>query len=314
MKIKILIGVLLSTAILLVWVLLKVDPACLPLTYFTAPEAFEKTYENRPLTVLVSYADGDPVFFQNQHALNASALNRGIDVMHMYRRSHMDSAFYKANKRTLTQARGSGYWLWKPYFILKTMHMYPDNTLILYADSGAVFTRPLDALFKKLKEHDRIFVGQGKSAPLKRHLKKEAQQALGIDQDEARLKGENIWAFFMALRNTPENRAFIKKWLDVCVQENLLTDVPLDPAHQDQDFEFHQHDQSLLSVVASAEPEKSLIIKKNDLRTRYGIINFHRHPHTAHTSPFLLFAGMPAWLNTVIFNNWLVQGLRRMMG
>ncbi len=316
MKLKIFTVFIATFTAMLLWVLIKVDPASSPLTPITAPEAFERNSEKhieRPLTVLLSYADGHPIFFKNQNALNVSALNRGIDIIHTYRRHHMNKDFYNTYKGILTQKRGAGYWLWKPYFILKTMEQYPDHTLIFYADSGVVFTKPIDKILQELAAHDRIFVGQGKPVPLRQHLKKEAQIALNIDKNEGILNAQNLWAFFIGFRNTPENRAFVKNWLDLCQQGALLTDMPFDTSQQDKNFEFHQHDQSLLSVIAAQDPEKSVIIKKNELRNVYGITNFHRHPEEEKKSPLLLITGMPGWLSDLLFNNYLVSGLRRLL-
>jgi hypothetical protein len=254
------------------------------------------------------------VYFRNQNGMVFSAINKGIDIMHNYRRHHMDTAFYEAHKDTLTQPRGAGYWLWKPYFVLKTMEQYPDDAVIIYADSGVVFTKPIDKILHELKTYDRVLVGQGKPAPLRRHLKREAQIALGIDTKEDILNQQNLWNFFFALKNTPENRAYVKKWLALCQQKDLITDLPLDPLKQEKEFEFHQHDQSMMSVVQAQDPGKTIIIPKNIFRNVYGVNNFHRHPEEQYTSPLLLITGMPMWLSHVLFNNILMTTLRRVMG
>ena len=40
------------------------------------------------------------------------------------------SEFILANKR------GYGYWLWKPYLIMKTLEQMNDNDILVYADCG----------------------------------------------------------------------------------------------------------------------------------------------------------------------------------
>lgn len=286
-----------------------------PVTQISAPEAFSKEYAYHNPVVLLSYADGDNVYFKNQNALNLSTLNRGIDHLHTYRRCHMDKDFYVQHQPILTQKRGAGYWLWKPYFILKTMDMYPDNAIIMYADSGVIFSKDIELLLKDLSSHDRILVSQGKSAPLKRHLKREAQEKLAITENSPVLKGENIWGFFLVLKNTKENRDFIEKWLTLCCDGDLLTDHPFDQARQANAFEYHQHDQSLLSVVLAQQNQvfrsKTKIIPKNILRNSYGLHNVHRHPEQEWTSPWFIIGGMPSWLNGIILNNPIMQSLRK---
>jgi hypothetical protein len=285
------------------WIIADIDPSFSKITPQTAPDSTQKNYAHRPLTLLVSYTDGDEVFFQNQNMLSFSALNRGIDIIHLYRKSHMDSHFYHQHKDILTQPRGAGYWLWKPYFILKTMERYPDETILIYADSGVVFNQPVQKLLTTLEGYDRILVGQGKPAPLRRHLKKEVHQALKIEGNDTILNQQNIWGFFMVLRNNSKNRAYIKRWLELCMKRDLITDMPFDARIQESGFEYHQHDQSLLSVVEAQAPkdEKTLIIPKNILRG-YGVHNYHRHPDQRENSPLLLVCGLPQWINDWFFS------------
>lgn len=304
-----------SGILMLVWVIIVLDVTSMPITRISAPDAFSREYQQKDSVVLLSYADGDNVYFKNQNALNLSALNRGVDHLHTYRRSHINPTFFEQYKHILNQKRGAGYWLWKPYIILQTMKMYPENTLIIYADSGVIFSKDISLLFMDLKSHDRIFVIQGKSTPLERHLKKEAQHKMGISDDSVILKSENLWAFFMCFKNTKENQAFVEQWLKLCCDGSLLTDAPMDPKRQNNAFEYHQHDQSLLSVILAKQDAvflgKTQLIKKNVLRNRYGIYNIHRHPKDEWTSPWFIMGGMPAWLNAVLLNNPLMRMLRK---
>lgn len=308
-------GGMTALILLCIGMMLKLDVTSLPVTRISAVDAFSKEYTNRHPVVLLSYADGDTVYFKNQNALNLSALNRGIDHVHTYRRCHMDKDFFDTHQHILTQKRGAGYWLWKPYFILKTMRMYDDDATIIYADSGVIFSKDLELFFRDLISHDRIMVSQGKSAPLSRHLKKEAQEKLSIFEDSSVLKGENIWGFFLVLKNTKENRDFIEAWLKLCCDGDLLTDDPFDLNLQAKEFEYHQHDQSLLSVVLAHKTQdfqrNTKIIPKNILRNHYGIYNIHRHPEEEWTSPWFMISGMPSWVNSLILNNPMMQSLRK---
>lgn len=289
-----------------VYILHKLDISTQPLA---TPYDKKAPYYHTLPVVMLSYGDGDQTYIQNQNALHLSALNRGIDTMHMLRRDHIDSDFYNTYKSILSQPRGAGYWLWKPYFILRMMESYPDNSIIVYADSGVIFTHDLTPLLKHINQYPRIFVGHGKPVPLSRHVKKEAWSKILNEHDhDAVLNQQNIWAFFMILKNTPENRAYIKKWLDLCTHSDYLTDTPLNPKDQAPDFEYHQHDQSLLSIVEGMDrvhsPNKThaLIIPKDVLRKTYGIYNYHRHPEDAKKSPLCLIAGVPMWVNEWIWN------------
>jgi hypothetical protein len=292
--------------------LLKSDISMQPVDKKVYPEVGIEGFLSRPPVALVSYADGDEVFYRNQNALNFSSLNKGFDHIFSYRRSHIDYDFYHKNKHILTQKRGAGYWLWKPYFILKTMQLMPEGSVIIYADSGVVFTGSIKPILDLLQENDMVLSGHGTPAPLRNHLKMEARKILSIEKDEKILNSQNIWAFFIALRNNKSNRELVRKWLSLCENADLLTDSPLDPSIQEKGL-AHQHDQSLLSVVIAQHPEKKLILKRYVLRTKYNVDNFHRHQEQGYTSPLMNIYGVNKKLAEILMNNQVFNKLREII-
>jgi hypothetical protein len=295
----------------LYYTLFKIDASSQPIDSTSIPEVLGAPYQHREPVILVNYAHGPEVFFKNQNALLQSALGKGFDLTMSYRRGHLDPVFFTKNKDILDQKRGAGYWLWKPYLILKTMEMYPDNTVIVYADSGVVMSKPIAPLLKELNKKPMIFTRSNELVPLRAHLKKEAQQRLGLSALDPRLNAPDLWAFFMVLKNTTETRAFVKEWLALCEMKDVLTDVPFNPDIQEKGFLGHLHDQSLLSLVAANHPDKTIIFTKDVLRTTYGVMNFHRHPQEEFTSPLMRSAGVPKWLATFLFNNKIAQKIRQ---
>lgn len=308
---KLILGFMGLVFLVCIVVLFKVDPSTTPLNFETIPDVYDKEYKPRPPIVLVSYADGSNVFFKNQFALSASAADKGFDIIYNYRRGHMDPEFYAKNKHILTQERGSGYWLWKPYFILKTMNELPDGALIFYADSGVILKKPIIKILEEMKTYDMVLVGHGNPVPLSHHLKKEAYGVFKVPLSDDVLSQQNVWAFFLCIRNTKENRAFVAKWLEACESADAITDVPFDPNNQVPHFSGHQNDQSLLSAFVALDPKKKLIIRRNVMRNEYGVHNFHRHPNREFTSPLFLMARMPQWISEGVWNNFLMVWIRK---
>lgn len=295
----------------LYYTLFKIDASSQPINSSSIPELLGGPYHHREPVILVNYADGPEVFFKNQNALLQSILGKGFDFTMSYRRGHLAPDFYAKNKEILEQKRGAGYWLWKPYLILKTMEMYPDNTNIVYADSGVIMSKSIAPLLKELDKKPIIFTRSNELVPIRHHLKKETHPILGIQETDPRLDAPDLWAFFIALKNTPETRAFVKEWLALCEIKDLLTDAPFNSQIQEKGFQGHLHDQSLLSFVAATHPNLSIIFTKDVLRTTYGITNFHRHPEEEFSSPLMRSAGVPKWLATFLFNNKLAQLIRK---
>lgn len=265
--------------------------------------------QDHPL-VLVSFVDGPLVFTKNQQALVMSAADKGFTQIRTYSERDIGADFYSKNNHILDQKRGAGFWLWKPYLILKTLKELPDGAVLVYTDSGLILKKPLAPILDFLKTHDIILMTHGKKASIRKHLKYEAYKAFDFPLDDTILNADNIWAFFMVIRKTPKTMMFLETWLSICQNSDALTDEPFDSKTQDNLFEWHQHDQSILSVLVAKNPEGIYLIPRDVMRKKYGVQNFHRHREEEWKSPLLIQAGLPMWISNVLWNNWFVQKLR----
>ena len=85
--------------------------------------------------VAISYSNE---IYQTQLQYNKkSAFENGkVDEYYEYGPNDIDKNFREKNKDILSRKRGNGYWLWKPYIILKTLKeklniFYKNDTKIL---------------------------------------------------------------------------------------------------------------------------------------------------------------------------------------
>lgn len=118
-----------------------------------------------------------------------------------------------------------------------------------------------------------VLVTHGSKAQIIKHLQRESYPLFGFLIDDNVLNSDNIWAFFIVIYKTPQTMAFVEKWLSLCENPRVLVDGPIDELIQDSTFEWHQHDQSILSVLAAKNPNKIHLIPRNHLRKKYGIHN-----------------------------------------
>ena len=155
---------------------------------------------------------------------------------------------------------GAGYWLWKPYIILKTLQETPENAIIIYADTGSVFRGTLKPILDTIQNHHIILYDWGD--PLKKIANHYSLVKTNCDTDACR-NAPHVWAGFMILRNTPTTRAFIEKWLHYCENEALLTgSLSLPP--EDPAFTHHQHDEALLGITYHQHPKGVLALLPED--------------------------------------------------
>jgi hypothetical protein len=209
-----------------------------------------KTYSPHK-TWLISYAS-DGVFIQNQNNLNMSAsMYQAFDVVISYQPHHIDPEYFKKHRKILSQPRGVGYWLWKPYIILKTLEMMPENDVLFYADRSAVFREDIYKVLDQAKKHDiTLFSGFHN---VRRYTKKIVIDKIMNGNESVRDKAQLEGAFLL-LRNNFKTREFIKEWQKYCEDLDLLTDVLSENEYPD--FIDHRHDQAILTALYYKSPEQ----------------------------------------------------------
>ena len=82
-----------------------------------------------------------------------TAINVGkVDEYYTYKYGDIDLNFLKNNKDILSRSRGNGYWLWKPYFILKTFkEKLNKGDYLIYTDAGIFYLDKVEKLINYMK-------------------------------------------------------------------------------------------------------------------------------------------------------------------
>jgi len=154
-----------------------------------------------------------------------------------------------------SNARGWGYWIWKPYLILKYMDRLEAGDIIFYLDAGCEILPENRAGFEPLLRHivsnGNAFFDYSRYAVFnlafwsKQDLLDQLQQEFGsVDW----LRTPKIWAGGFGLMKSDENIAFLRDWLRLATQDDyhLVDDTPSRSPQMYTFFE-HRHDQSILS-------------------------------------------------------------------
>lgn len=218
------------------------------------------TSNTNEIKAYITFYDGD-VHHANANYALSKAINKKFDILVSYKKQHIDPSFFKANHHILKQPRGSGYWLWKPYFILKTLESLPDGSIVMYNDAGLSFTGDIDNYIKQMNaaKKDLVFFKEGHIN--KPYIKKETYKLMSVDE---KLSNEiQIDASSLIVRKSEQSIKYIKKWLDLCTDERLLTDKNFSNIPEDNDFKDHRHDQAILTLLYYTEPHDVLILQKN---------------------------------------------------
>lgn len=174
-----------------------------------------------------------------------SALKFGCDTSQVFMPKDYDTSFLSRNRFTLVQARGAGFWLWKPYFIIRNMDAKSDNDYIVYTDAGIQFENKITWLLNAMDGEIMLFGNRWRHGDW---CKTDCLVAMGCNQEWIR-DHEQLQASCVIVKNTPQAYAFMNDWLWWCQEPGLIDDTPSIKPNL-PNFREHRHDQAILTNLA----------------------------------------------------------------
>lgn len=194
----------------------------------------------------ISYAAGR--YLKAQEYCSNSAKHFGFDEVFSFGPNDIDRDFIQKNIKILQQPRGAGYWLWKPYFICKTLDKMQDGDLLVYSDAGSYYQaspQPLIDLIEK--EEKGVLSFELKGLYEKEYTKRDAFVLMGLDDPKYSESSQREATYVWMLKNE-FTAALAKEYLEYAQDERIITDLPSEnPNHPE--FKDHRHDQSIWSLL-----------------------------------------------------------------
>lgn len=191
-------------------------------------------------------------FYKSRISLNASAKLYGVDEVYSFdfETQIRNSAFYRNNGSIMSQKRGLGYWLWKPYIILQVLESLAENDIVIYSDCGIEIIDNLEPLISICRHQEQVLLFGNRNYLNGHYTKRDCFVLMNCDN-------ERYWysmqcdAAFMIFKKTAFTMQFVQEWLDYCKNETALTDVPNSLGKMNlPGFVEHRHDQSIISLLA----------------------------------------------------------------
>lgn len=90
--------------------------------------------------ILVNYATKEFRISQKLNSLTGIHLG-GFDKVFNYSPKDLSRHFKRKHAEILSNPRGGGYWLWKPYVILQALRRSMPNDILFYCDLCSVYQR-----------------------------------------------------------------------------------------------------------------------------------------------------------------------------
>lgn len=232
--------------------------------------------------ILINYAD--KLYYESQKHNSKSGLEVGgfTDAIN-YSSKDLDNSFFYKNRNILMQPRGAGYWLWKPYIILKTLETMNDNDILFYCDAGASFIDSFDDyLFDICYKDEKGLILFNGAHINKKYTKRDCFYYMECDSEKY-TEMNQLTATFQLCRKTDFTIEFYKEHIKFAEDPRILTDFPNQCGLKNYDgFLDHRHDQSILSIL-----QKKYEVKIIEDISQYGnnvresgfkqLINHHRN-------------------------------------
>ena len=199
--------------------------------------------------VAISYGDekySSQLEFNGKSALEIAKANE----FYGYTPKDIDPEFKEKNKYILEKSRGNGYWLWKPYFLYKTLKEKLDyGDYLIYSDAAIMYVEPAQKLVDFLKEKKLDMYLHRLPHLEKQYTKRDAFILLGVDQPFYAETGQ-FNAAFQVYRKTKFTEFFLGEYLYYAQDKRIITDdANVLGVSNYPEFRDHRHDQSILSLL-----------------------------------------------------------------
>lgn len=184
-------------------------------------------------------------------AVNSARYPGGFDFTTVHDMSSLSPRFQRSHSYILHQKRGSGFWLWKPYIILKTLvDNMANGDLMMYQDAGAYLIGDAGPLLKMCKDVERgilVFDTQWMEGKLS---KRDALILLNMDDGRVYETRQRL-ASFLVLQRSCESLQFVMEWLAYASDSRILTDMDNEMGKENlPGFMGNRHDQTVLSLLS----------------------------------------------------------------
>ena len=165
--------------------------------------------------------------------------------------SSLSEKFRYKHSAILKQKRGAGYWLWKPYIILKTLvEKMSDNDLLMYQDADTYLKGDAGPFLKLAQDLEPGIVLFHSHYFEKTYCKRDSM--ILMDMDDRRVyESYQRSARYLMLRKDCQSLQFIMEWLAYAMDPRILTDIDNRMGKPNlPDFKDNRHDQTVLSLLS----------------------------------------------------------------
>jgi hypothetical protein len=195
-------------------------------------------------------------YLSDAKELCESALSKGgFDTVKIYTYQDIDNVFSFKNKHILTNKRGAGFWLWKPYIIQKHLLTIEKDDILCYCDSSYLFLKDIRTVSDEWLSNKNISAPHNKpneTSWIERNFTKfDTLVLMNVPKSlhDSYRDTYQVWAGFILLRNCLNTVRFTGEWLTYSQDVRMISDERSIFGPEDKHFIDNRHDQSILSIL-----------------------------------------------------------------
>lgn len=196
----------------------------------------------------------------NQNLLNG-AYNHLFDEIKILNENDLDNNIKSIIDNIIKNYgdRGYGYWIWKPYLILKELEQMNENDILVHLDSHCYLENVennFNDIINKLNNLEKpLMIGwcakeytdlNMTSKPLKEYIESKLNFKFSVDI----LKKPQVEAGILFMRKNNFIVNLINQWYDLMLNGmDYVSDMYNDKKYNHPEFNTNRHDQSVLSLL-----------------------------------------------------------------
>jgi hypothetical protein len=200
------------------------------------------------MKLLLNFATAN---FQKAQQFNSKTALKvgGFDRVFCANLDAIDEDFKRKHSAILSHAKGAGYWLWKPYFILHALTELQEGDVLMYVDSASHFIQSATALLDLPATYNQDIIPFELELPEGAWTKRDAFFYMAADSMGFE-KSRQYCASFIVIRKSALSIQFAEEYLHCCCNPNIVTDLENSCGLPNYpEFEAHRHDQSVFSLL-----------------------------------------------------------------
>jgi hypothetical protein len=165
----------------------------------------------------------------------------------------LSASFAVRYSSILSEHRGGGYWIWKPWIINEALNRINDGEYLLYMDAGcsiniAAYDRLQDYIDMISSSHQNILSMQMHHVERK-WTNSNTLRYFGVALDDSIACSGQLMATILMIRRNSAALEMVKQWLHTLHSDPYLFTDRYNSIDPFSDFQDHRHDQSIFSII-----------------------------------------------------------------